>query len=57
MTNPKPKTVEDLDPAGVAAARAVAGWYLGYRSWADDLLDAYLNPEAALELLKKEKES
>ena len=43
------------DPKGMEAARAVAGWHLGYRSWADTLIDAYLNPEEALENLRAEK--
>jgi hypothetical protein len=40
---------------GIQAARAVAGWHLGYRSWADTLVDAYLNPERALANLAREK--
>lgn len=49
--------MNEPDAKGLAAARAVAGWHLGYREWADQLIDAYLNPEAAMETLRKEKES
>ena len=35
------------DEAGLYAARRKAGWELGYPGWADSIIDAYLNPEAA----------
>lgn len=41
MTQNKP------DPEGLAAARRLAGWELGYTAWADKIIEAYLNPEAA----------
>lgn len=41
---------------GLAAARAVAGWHLGYPGWADTLIAAYLNPAAALAQLEKDKD-
>lgn len=44
-----------LDEEGLRAARAVAGWYLGYQSWADTLIGAYLNPQEAMENLRREK--
>jgi hypothetical protein len=44
-----------LDEGGLRAARAVAGWYLGYASWADQIIGAYLNPEEALKNLRREK--
>lgn len=47
-------TVEP-DTRGINAARAVAHWRLGYGSWADTIIDAYLNPERALENLRLEK--
>jgi hypothetical protein len=34
-----------VDEAGIAAARRYAGWHLGYRSWADNIVHAYLHPE------------
>jgi hypothetical protein len=43
------------DENGLRAARAVAGWHLGYPSWADKLIGAYLNPEVALENLRREQ--
>jgi hypothetical protein len=36
------------EPAALAVARRVAGYYIGDSSWADLLIDAYLNPERAL---------
>ena len=49
--------MSDLDPKGIAAARAYAQWHLGYSSWADQILGAYSNPETTLAVLKEEKES
>lgn len=37
----------------LAVARRWAQWYLGDPSWADDLLEAYLDPEAATEALDR----
>lgn len=31
--------------AGLSAARRFAGWHIGDRSWADLIIEAYLNPE------------
>lgn len=42
---------------GLSAARAVSQWHIGFSSWADILIHAYLNPEKALAALKLEKES
>jgi hypothetical protein len=36
-------------------ARSVAGWHLGYSSWADQIIAAYCNPEYAREELAREK--
>lgn len=47
---PEPSTPHTHDE-GLRAARAVAGWYLGYQSWADQLIDAYLDPDEALRKL------
>jgi hypothetical protein len=51
----KPRPRQEPDQKGLEAARQVAGWHLGYRSWADTLVEAYLNPEEALENLRAEK--
>ena len=32
------------DEAGLYAARRYAGWEIGDPSWADTIIDAYLNP-------------
>lgn len=32
---------------GLAAAKRLAGWELGYSSWAEIIIDAYLNPDEA----------
>lgn len=45
------------DAEGMRAARAVAQWHLGYTSWADLIVNAYLNPEAAMVTLEREKSS
>ena len=34
-----------INPDGLGAARRFAAWHLGDRSWADDIIRAYLNPE------------
>jgi hypothetical protein len=39
----------------MAAARQYATWYLGTPSWADSIIAAYLNPEAALEAVRRGK--
>lgn len=39
----------------LAQARAVAEWELGDGSWADVIVTAYLNPEAAAAELTREK--
>lgn len=33
--------------AGLNAARRVARWHLGYPSWADQIIDAYNDPDSA----------
>jgi hypothetical protein len=38
----------------VAVARRAAGWHLGDPSWADEILDAYLDPDTATETLDAE---
>lgn len=43
------------EQAGIQAARAYCGWYLGDKSWADNIIDAYLNPEAATKRLRAAK--
>lgn len=53
---PRDLDVSEFDPEGIRAARAVAVWHLGYGSWADTLVRAYLNPKEALERLEREKE-
>lgn len=49
------KQTRALDEEGLRAARAIAGWYLGYSSWADKIIGAYLNPDEALKNLRREK--
>lgn len=41
---------------GMKAARAYAGWYLGYPSWADNIINAYLNPQKAMDELERAQE-
>lgn len=41
--------------AGLRAARRYAGWHLGYQSWGDNIIHAYLNPEAAIKALDAEE--
>jgi hypothetical protein len=47
--------MSEPDPEGMKAARALAGWHLGHPSWADTIINAYLNPETAMERLDREK--
>jgi hypothetical protein len=44
-----------VDLRGLAAARAVSQWYIGDPSWANTLIDAYLNPERALAELEADR--
>jgi hypothetical protein len=37
------------------AARRYATWYLGYPEWADNILHAYNNPEAAMKQIDGDK--
>lgn len=46
MTETEKRHQEGLD-----AARRLAGWELGDRSWADIIIDAYLHPQATHERL------
>lgn len=39
----------------LAIARQVAGWHLGYPSWADKFIAAYCNPDQAREALAVEQ--
>lgn len=48
----QPDQSDSAHEAGLKAARAYAGWHLGYRSWADNIVNAYLNPQATWELLE-----
>lgn len=40
--------------AGVSAARRLAGWEIGDPTWADRIIDAYLNPEQAEQRLDED---
>lgn len=40
-------TAPEPDPAGLAAARTVAGYELGDPTWADIIIGAYLYPAGA----------
>jgi hypothetical protein len=44
------------DAKGIAAAREIAQYEIGDASWAHVIIDAYLNPEAALDELRQERE-
>lgn len=44
-----------MNEKGLRAARAVAQWHIGDPSWANLIVDAYLNPERAIEQLAREK--
>lgn len=48
MTTTKTPKVEEK---GLQAARRLAGWEIGSADWADIIIRAYLNPDAANELL------
>lgn len=39
-------TLPDHDER-MKVARALAGWHLGYSSWADHIIAAYVDPERA----------
>jgi hypothetical protein len=39
--------VTEPDEAGIAAARRYAGWELGDSYWANRIIRAYLDPDAA----------
>lgn len=45
---------KELSQEGYEAMCAVAQWHLGYAAWANDLLDAYLNPADALARLEQD---
>jgi len=47
---------DQSDSIRIEAARDVAGWHLGYRSWADKIIRAYKDPKQALADLKAERE-
>jgi hypothetical protein len=59
----RPRTVkaEQVAPhdheRGMAAARKLSAWEIGDRSWADLLVEAYLNPEWAEKKLDEEQEN
>jgi hypothetical protein len=55
MTDVEAQRVAAADQMGMRAARAVAQWYIGDPSWAGLIVNAYLNPESALENLRREK--
>lgn len=44
------------DPKGIAVARVVAQYEIGDATWAHVIVDAYLNPDAALKELRAEQE-
>ena len=37
----------EMNEEGLKAARRFAQWHLGYPSWADQVIYAYLNPDDA----------
>jgi hypothetical protein len=53
----KPLAHVEPNQRGLLAARAASRWYLGDSSWAEILINAYLNPDAALAAVRNEKES
>lgn len=44
------------DTKGLEAAKEIAQYEIGDPSWAHVIIDAYLNPEAALDELRQERE-
>lgn len=46
---------EERDREGRRVARRVALWHIGDPEWADTIIDAYLNPNAARKRLEQEK--
>ena len=42
--------------AGMKAARLTAEWHLGDRAWGDQIVWAYLNPEAAVREIQYERD-
>jgi hypothetical protein len=49
--------VSPIDPRGLRVARRYARWHIGDPYWADAILDAYLNPDAAEEQLRRERDA
>lgn len=52
--------MKEMDPIEyqnrIKAARLLAEWEIGDRSWADRILWAFNNPEAAIRFVNEEKE-
>jgi hypothetical protein len=44
-----------MDEAGLAAARRTAEWFIGDPNWANLIINAYLDPEAADRTLEMER--
>lgn len=47
--------MSNVNEKGLRAARQYAQWYIGDPSWANNIIDAYLNPDEAMENLRAEK--
>ena len=48
--------MSELDLEGISAARRYALWYLGDPSWANQIIDAYNNPDATNAMIDRERD-
>lgn len=46
---------DTIDPKGLDAARRYATWHLGHPEWADNILEAYFNPDTTNHQIDKEQ--
>lgn len=44
-----------MDEKGLEAARRLAGWELGSQTWANKIIDAYLNPDRANQMMDEDE--
>ena len=49
--------MSEADARGLQAARRYARWHIGDSNWADSIIGAYLNPDAAMEALDHDQEA
>lgn len=48
--------MSEIDSRGIQAARRYARWYIGDGSWADLILEAYMNPDQTFARLDAEQD-